>query len=249
MKVTTTLLLLVLFMSTVPLYGMSPYPEEARFRQAAQAGDSNKVKYWLDRNMSINAKSDASGNTALHGAARSGHFEVVQLLLDRGSDSKEKNYKGMTALDMALQYGHQDIINLLSFSALKHAIRTNDRDAVTALLDKGAYVNAKSAQNGWTALHFASAQDRPGIVTLLLAQGADSTLKDPAGFTPLHYAALHGNTEVVQILLNAGAHINAKTNAGKTPLDLARQHSRIDAIDLLVRAGADTGTDSEYMYE
>src|SRR5688572_10095019 len=57
------------------------------------------------------------------------------------------------------------------------AVRRGDAAAVTALLDKGADVNAKF-RYGATALFKAAERGNADIVKLLLARGADATVKD-----------------------------------------------------------------------
>jgi ankyrin repeat protein len=57
------------------------------------------------------------------------------------------------------------------------AVRKGDLPAVTALLDKGADVNAKF-RYGSTALFKAAERGHTEVVKLLLARGADATVKD-----------------------------------------------------------------------
>jgi ankyrin repeat protein len=49
----------------------------------------------------------------LHGAADSGHAEVVALLLRRTRDPAAKNLEGKSARDLARQRGYEDIERLL----------------------------------------------------------------------------------------------------------------------------------------
>ena len=57
------------------------------------------------------------------------------------------------------------------------AVRKGDAVSVTALLDKGADVNAKF-RYGTTALFKASERGHTEIVKILLARGADASVKD-----------------------------------------------------------------------
>src|SRR5687767_15371449 len=57
------------------------------------------------------------------------------------------------------------------------AVRRGDAASVTALLDKGADVNAKF-RYGATALFKAAERGNLDIVKLLLARGADATVRD-----------------------------------------------------------------------
>jgi len=81
------------------------------------------------------------------------------------------------------------------------AVRRGDLAATTALLDQGADVNAKF-RYGTTALFKAAERGHVEIVKLLLARGADATVKDTFyGATALTWALDSDRLEVVTVLL------------------------------------------------
>jgi ankyrin repeat protein len=81
------------------------------------------------------------------------------------------------------------------------AVRKGDLAATTALLDQGADVNAKF-RYGTTALFKAAERGHVEIVKLLLARGADATVKDTFYGATAMFWALDGNhLEVVNVLL------------------------------------------------
>ncbi|MGH9875160.1 MAG: ankyrin repeat domain-containing protein [Pyrinomonadaceae bacterium] len=81
------------------------------------------------------------------------------------------------------------------------AVRKGDLTATTALLDQGADVNAKF-RYGTTALFKASERGHLEIVKLLLARGADVTVKDTFyGATALNQALDTDHNEIVTLLL------------------------------------------------
>ena len=81
------------------------------------------------------------------------------------------------------------------------AVRKGDVPTVTALLDKGADVNAKF-RYGQTALFKAAERGHAEVVKLLLARGADVTVKDTFYKTNAMSWALDGkHVEVVRALL------------------------------------------------
>lgn len=83
---------------------------------------------------------------------------------------------------------------------LFEAVRKGDAAAVTALLDKGADVNAKF-RYGQTALFKAAERGHVEVVKVLLARGADVTVKDTFyGSTARSWAMDHDHIEVVQLL-------------------------------------------------
>src|SRR5687767_5877711 len=85
------------------------------------------------------------------------------------------------------------------------AARKGDVAAVTALLDKGAEVNAKF-RYGATALFKAAERGHADVVKLLLARGADVTVKDTFyGATAMTWALDNKHVEVIRALLEKDA--------------------------------------------
>jgi ankyrin repeat protein len=88
---------------------------------------------------------------------------------------------------------------------LWEAARKGDAPAVTALLDKGADVNAKF-RYGTTALFKASERGHLEVVKVLLARGADATVKDTFySATAMTWALQNKHLEVVRALLEKDA--------------------------------------------
>ena len=88
---------------------------------------------------------------------------------------------------------------------LWEAARGGDAAAVTALLDKGADVNAKF-RYGATALFKAAERGHSTVVKVLLARGADASIKDTFyGATAMTWALSNKHVEVVRALLEKDA--------------------------------------------
>ena len=116
-------------------------------------------------------------------------------------------------------------------------------------LKKGVDVRGTD-EDGRTPLHHAlESRPTPGIIALLLEQGADTSAKfyNPAlandGRVPLHLAAYNASPPVIELLLEHGADkdINLKSDFfGYTPLHLAAAHNpEPRVITLLLDQGAD----------
>ncbi|KAH0509368.1 Peroxisomal NADH pyrophosphatase NUDT12 [Microtus ochrogaster] len=81
---------------------------------SAAEGDIAKLAGILSHSPSLlNAASD-NGWTALMYAARNGHADVVQLLLEKGCDRSLVNKSRQTALDIAVFWGYKHIANMLA---------------------------------------------------------------------------------------------------------------------------------------
>lgn len=125
-----------------------------------------------------------------------------------------------------------------SETALMIAARFGRLGAVNALLDLGAYVNARNDQ-GYTALMLAARFDRPEIITALCARGANMSLSIGEGFTALGIAIYRASEAVVSALISAGANVHQKIDhIDSTPLMLAVRQGGNHLLSLLVDAGA-----------
>jgi hypothetical protein len=88
---------------------------------------------------------------------------------------------------------------------LFEAVRKGDAVAVTALLDKGADVNAKF-RYGTTALFKAAERGHVEVAKVLLARGVDVNVKDTFyGATAMSWALQNNHFEVVRAILDKSA--------------------------------------------
>src|SRR5256885_1283751 len=88
---------------------------------------------------------------------------------------------------------------------LYEAVRKGDATTVTALLDRGADVNAKF-RYGTTALFKAAERGNAEVAGILLARGADVKVKDTFyGATAMTWALNGKHVEVVRLLLQKSA--------------------------------------------
>ncbi len=116
----------------------------------------------------------------LHKAAHDGNVEQVKAILATHPDPDARDSFGGTALHAAMFQKDMEIVRLL--------------------LDYGMDVNAIGPKNGYTPLHDAVWGNNPEAAKLLLARGADRTIRNKSGQTALEKARSEGKEELVQIL-------------------------------------------------
>ena len=189
---------------------------------------------------------DSSGLTPLMWAARYGHKEVVQLLLqqeDTQPDISDMEY-GRTALSWAAGSGHEGVVKLLLGGqfADSGSIGRWWRDTWRAmtLIIVGKYVNPSSLDNrGQSPLSWAARNGHGGVVKLLLEQKDVSPDKpDNYGQTPLSWAAWSGHDRVVKLLLEqGGVSHDGQDHFGKTPLSRAARNGHDRVVRLLLELG------------
>jgi ankyrin repeat protein len=117
------------------------------------------------------------------------------------------------------------------------AVHTGDANAVAAMIQQGADVNAREA-NGTTALHWAVYQQDAELVKRLLAAGAKVSVVNDFGSSPMQEAALTGNAAVIRMLLAAGADVESANAEDQTALMVVARTGNVEAAKLLLDAGA-----------
>lgn len=166
---------------------------------AAERGHAAVVRRLIERGAEVGL-AGRSGISPVAAAAYVGNDAIVEALLAQGADERLADDTGKPPIVYAAAAGHLDIVKrLLSRSIAVNARYANDltllmwaagADAkveeaevlkvVTYLLDAGAHVDDRDAR-GRTALMIASEGGRADVATLLLARGADPSLRDNGG--------------------------------------------------------------------
>mmetsp|Transcript_43907 Transcript_43907/g.91606 ORF Transcript_43907/g.91606 Transcript_43907/m.91606 type:complete len:217 (+) Transcript_43907:261-911(+) len=87
--------------------------------------------------------------------------------------------------------------------------------------------------DGSTALFKATSRNRLEACTVLLASGADPSIKTNSGETPLHMAARWGYSELARLLLDAGASAYDSSSTGETPFGLAKLNRKRKVLAII----------------
>lgn len=162
----------------------------------------------------INSK-DHMGSTFLHRAAREGHVEIVEKLLESGASVCLEDLYGHLPLHVASMSGHPKIVQLLlnqdcdaldkmsstKLSPLHCAAKEGKLEVVKLLLERGASLNVQNSY-GHTPLMLAVSEDYIDVVRLLVDAGADLFVRDKSTLCVFHLAISKGSPRCLQVLLD-----------------------------------------------
>lgn len=179
-------------------------------------------------------------------AADRGNVEDVRTFLARGADGAAKDSRGKTALQLALEKGHDDSARLLlqhgallplpqkdQQTPLIYAAKTDDLRLARLLIETSQNVDQTDDLER-TPLVWAAEKGHLAVVELLLDKGADPNRRSYGNRTALHVAAKYGHVEVIDLLLKHGAELLAETSQHDTPATLALWAKHYDAAGRLV---------------
>lgn len=170
---------------------------------AAQHGHLAAVELLLRRGLDVNARERGDHTYAMHWAAAAGHLDVVRRLADaggdvvgRGDDHALEVIGWATCWHGCDDAAHRAVAELLVRRGARHhifsAIAVGLADEVRRIVaaDPAALARRMSRhENHQLPLHFAVRMNRPAMVELLLALGADPAATDGAGVPAAVYAA------------------------------------------------------------
>lgn len=195
----------------------------------------------------LNQQDSRTKRAPLYDAIRSGHLDVVNLLLELGASVDTVDSRKQTPLHFALTRRRPEIIkSILSKTEnvnqqdgrqkatyLMYAImfQNGNLDLIKTMLQKGADVNLKNSSDQ-TALHIACYRNQLEAAKAMIAAGAELGLQDNKANTPL-LAACFVSPELTSELLSRGADPLVKDNQSRT------------SLHLICQAGANSVWDSE----
>lgn len=212
---------------------------------AALAGQSETVKFLIEKGGDVNAKNNDT-QTALHGAAFLGRIKVVQLLVENEADVNARNKDGQTPLDSATGEWNDAIQGFievfLQIEIDPEKVKVDRITVATQLREHGGKSGTDVANpTGGNIWGVAKSGNIPALKHLL-SKGADVNTPDEKGITPLAWAAMAGQAEAVELLIKQGAKLNGKNRDGSTALHGAAFLGRTEVVELLIKNKAEVNS-------
>lgn len=181
---------------------------------AVQSGSLEVVRMLVDAGVDVLARTQTTGELALHVAAWLGKTDTVRYLLGINCPVNMQRADGCTVLHYAGIRGDVAMATLLLEHSADTSIRRND---------------------GFTALHTACWFKHLEVARVLIEAKSPLEARTSNQSTALHFACWHGNTELVGLLLAAGASIESRTQDGDTALHQAVFNNHAGTTRLLLQ--------------
>ncbi|MFI1959854.1 ankyrin repeat domain-containing protein [Streptomyces althioticus] len=158
---------------------------------------------------------------ALPSAAKDNRPAEVARLLSSGVGVDAVDREGRSALDLAVQEGHADMVRLLLAAGADPEGRAGPYHELTPMTEAAMF-------------------GRAAVVEALIDAGVSTgAQRVRVPYVPLVLAATCGHTDVVDVLLDRGADIEDRDFKGRSPLEWAVSSGQPAAVRLLLRRGAE----------
>ncbi|XP_051878576.1 transient receptor potential cation channel subfamily A member 1-like [Pristis pectinata] len=201
---------------------------------------------------------DGINQTPLHKAATYDSSELVEYLIEQGSDMNLTDSESRTPLLWATSHGAWNTVkillkrganvkikntvgcNFLHLTVLQPKGLQNLSEEILQSIDVRELLNDRDI-NGCTPLHYVCKHGLTDSVVKMLALNASLHLKTTDKRSSLHFAASCGRLNTCKLLLqeiNDTKLLNEGDEKGMTPLLLAAQNGHTNVVQLLLRKGA-----------
>jgi ankyrin repeat protein len=234
---------------------------------AAEAGKLGCVNLLLTLGASPNVREGLHQQTPLHFAVGSDSNECVERLLKAGGDVNAADNRGETPVFYAKS---RSVIQTLADAGADLGVISGrgqypfqycaayirSVEVMKFWIEQGVDLN-HVPEFGWPALNAVccmaySPKEKPDhdrdveLVELLVANGADVSLRGRDGETALYDACINWHYRLAERLLIAGANPNQTCRAGDTPLHAAVFRQDEPLIRLLLESGADVNIENRH---
>ena len=223
--------------------------------RGAKSGDVEFMKTYLETdflNADIDSQGNENGETALHAAARLGHVEAVEFLVNYNADIYRMDNDGFTPMHLAMFKGREEVLMLfinhdenvllmeddLQRSLLWHASQRGLHEMAEILIEKGSNVHSVSADSQ-TPFNAAVYNGHINVTKVFLDKEENFELNFPQadGFYPLIYAAKGNRVAMGEFLIGVGANVTLSRQNGSPLLSRAIFHRSKEFIKFLIGIG------------
>lgn len=199
------------------------------------------------------AQCTPSGMTAIFCAVQEGNKGLVEYFIEKGAYVNDINNYGESLLAIALQYGHEDIAELLiksgarpdlipeddeGYTLLHHAAIGGCTKLLKQLIKAGADIHTPSNEHRQTPLMLAFQHEHADTAAELLKWGAKLHQKDKEKFDAAYYAFKSGNEECIAVLIQEEKKKKTLAQHASAYLDYALEHELGDLACMLLQSGA-----------
>ncbi|CAF3746613.1 unnamed protein product [Rotaria sp. Silwood1] len=252
-------------------YGISP------LLLCAESGNRELVQTLIEAGAYANItpqgdlveKNFLAGQTPLFGAAKKGHVEICEYLIQNGADVNAVTRTGATPLYTATEEGHLDVVMLLlrygadvnqspkgqvahdlqieNQTPLLIACMKNHEEIIRYLIESGAHVNEVSERGSSPFLTICQ-HNNVELARLFIRHGVRHDVEGKnlydGKINGLIIAAESGSFDIVRLLVETGLNVNYQIEgtgetAGRTPLFCACAKGFQDIVKYLIEQGAD----------
>ena len=238
--------------------------------KAAKASDEKNIDELINYGEDINEKISIFWQAPIHKVIESkkmNKYEVLNKMLDLGSDPNIRDSNGWTALHYACQLGDLQSVVILREKGANIDAYSNNKRIPLHLAALHGYNDLYCLDfRSWNILHYASFHGCKKAVRFIAKYDADydrlqnmrnsqnklpiEIVHDPSVkpyFDTLFHAAKEGNLDLTNKLLNEKEDINEQTHfENNTPLHLAVFNNHYLEVKLLLTKGCDFNIQNNY---
>lgn len=193
-----------------------PFMDEPLLVVAARKNQPEIVALLIKNGAPLNAM-NRLGSNALHLAAFTGNYQLMEMLMSAGVDWKLRNQKGKTPV-LYVPYG-------------------KDPGVFRLFLAKDKNILNEKTSDGAGLLHMAAnAGDTAGF-SYLLKQGLDVKSEDDQGANVVHYAMSGGSRTMLKYLASRGLDYKFMSSRGYSPIMAALMWKQMSTVEFLLENG------------